>query len=393
MAILNFFRSIIAWIITFGMFIYGSFAGVNYFDLIGKYKKNVEKVGYENTMKTAVPQTEIYKIIDTFLKDKLPEGKTEKKVIMIGFDGCRADALTLTKEDSAIRRVSGNGGQLVLAYCGGVNYPAVNTQATSTAPGWCTMLTGVWADVHGIKDNGVPKSNDHLTLLTTAVEDGTIDSSAFYVSWGGHFSGEDTTYINEKKYIEEKDLAVKFVKADDDAGTKANVLNDVKSENCSDFIFSILEFCDHTGHGSGFSIKNPEYQKAFQDAEDAANEIIDAIESRATYSTEDWLILMSSDHGGYNTGHGGPTMMERYIHIAANKKYISIGATSNESGHNMAPATCTKPSKCRNCGYTEGVALGHKFNDKGVCERCGAKGTNYVEPTTKPVDDDTPHVD
>ncbi len=290
-------------------------------DSKGSYLKKLAQVPYANAQETALPQTAIYNIVNNFLHEPLPAGKTEKKVIVIGYDGCRADMLSLAEspETSAILRVAEQG-SLMLGYCGGVQYPAKNTQDTSTAPGWCSMLTGVWADEHGVTGNGMPKSNDHLTLLTTAVEDGTIDSSAFYVSWSGHFSNDDSTYINELHYIEEKTLPVTFLRSEtDDAGTRENVLADIAKPDCSDFIFSIFEYCDHTGHDTGFAPNNPAYCEAFKNAETTGSEIIDAIENRPTYATEDWLILLTTDHGGFSTWHGLASLQERMIFIAANK--------------------------------------------------------------------------
>lgn len=315
---LLFFQKIICVIVSFFMMIVGMFMGTNFKDKNKDYVKNVESVSaYINTLETATPQTELYNIINDHLTSPPADGKTEKKVVVIGYDGGRADALTMIDNEAkgGISYLLATGGTAEIAYCGGVNYPAINTQDTSTAPGWCSILTGQWADVHGITGNGIEKTNDTLTLLTTAVESGDIDSSAFYVSWNGHFGGEDTTYIQEKNYIEEKGLNVTFLDADDDAGTKTNTLADINSSDCSDFIFAILEHPDHTGHDTGFSINNPDYQKAFADAEADSREIIDAVESRPTYATEDWLIIITSDHGGYNVGHGLLTIQERMTFI------------------------------------------------------------------------------
>lgn len=323
----NIFWRVISFFATFGMFIYGTFAGTNMNDYMSVYKQNVKSVElYCNDFDYAVPQTEIYDIISEHFESALPEGKTVKKAIVLGYDGCRADALSLINDTdpSAIAYVASEGGTVAICYCGGVNYPRINTQDTSTAPGWCSMLTGQWADVHGVKGNDIPKSNEYLTLLTSLVEDGTIADSAFYVSWGGHFSSENATYINEYNYIAEKGLPVNFLKAGDDDGTYANVINDVTSADCSDFIFSIFEYCDHYGHGTGFCIRNEDYVKGFAESEQAGMNIINAIKARATYAEEDWLIIVTSDHGGYNTGHGGPTMQERYTFIAANKPFTVL---------------------------------------------------------------------
>ena len=38
-------------------------------------------------------------------------------------------------------------------------------------------------------------------------------------------------------------------------------------------------------------------------------------------------------------------------------------------GHSFEPATCTAPSRCRNCSKTQGVALGHSVGI-GLCSKC-----------------------
>lgn len=307
-------------IVTFFMGIFGTLAGTNFNDKTDAYIDNVNSVeAYSNTIETAVPQTKVYDMITEHFNSPLAQGKTEKKVIVIGYDGCRTDALSLIDEqgNGGISYLLSTGATAEIAYCGGVNYPMINTQATSTAPGWCSMLTGTWADVHGISGNSIEKSNDHLTLLTTLVESNTIDSSAFYVSWNGHFNGRGTTYVQEKNYVEEKGLNVRFLDADDDIGTVSNTVSDLNQTDCSDFIFLTLEHTDHAGHDTGFSLNNPDYSKAFADAEADGKAIINAVESRENYANEDWLIIITTDHGGFNTGHGNLTLQERMTFIIA----------------------------------------------------------------------------
>ncbi len=312
-------QSAIASVITFFMMLYGLIGGINFNDSVRNYKANVNSVDlYENTLETAVPQTDIYGMIKAHFEAELPEGKTEKKVIVLGYDGGRADALALldgTTENSAISYLASTGATVQIGHCGGVNYPAFHKQDTSTAAGWAAILTGQWSDVNGVTGNGVPKSQDCPSLFVSLVEDGIADDSAFYVSWNGHFVNDDSTYVYEKQYIAEKNLDVNFVDADDDNGTFANTIADVESADCSDFIFSIFEQPDSAGHDTGFCINNPDYQQAIADNDAMCKDVIDAIESRPTYETEDWLIILTSDHGGYNTGHGFLTIQERMTFI------------------------------------------------------------------------------
>lgn len=285
------------------------------------FRQNVASVGYENTIETAIPQTELYDIIKAHFDSPLADGKTEKKAIIIGYDGCRADVLKeMRDEKSAISSMLHDGASINLAYCGGVNYPAENTQDTSTAPGWCSILTGVWADKHGVTANGITKSLEHKTLLTTLVEDEIIDSSTFITKWKGHFDRKNATYNDEKAYCEENNLNVSFNRCKDDVASHEYTLNEVKKTDCADFIFVIYEPTDSTGHGYGFTINNPRYKGAFKTADQYGLETIDAIKARATYDTEDWLIIITSDHGGIGTDHGGASIQERMTFIVTNKE-------------------------------------------------------------------------
>ena len=284
------------------------------------YLEKISQVNFENTVETAIPQTEIYNMITEHYNSPLPEGKTEKKVLLIGYDGCRADELALIEHpDSAIRNMLVEGASLNLAYCGGVNFPAENTQDTSTAPGWCSVLTGVWADKHGITGNGITKSLEYKTLMTTLAENGTINSASFNTSWDGHFENDNSTYKLEKAYCEENGLNVAFNYCKEDVATASSVIKDLRQPSCSDFIFAILEGTDHSGHTFGFSSNNPIYKAGFRVNEVLATRILDTLKSRTTFEQEDWLVIITSDHGGFGTGHGGPTIQERMVFIVANK--------------------------------------------------------------------------
>lgn len=286
------------------------------------FRQNVSSVKYENTVETAIPQTELYNVINDHFNSELPEGKTEKKAIVIGYDGCRADILTeMQSENSAIGAMLQDGASINLSYCGGVNYPEVNTQDTSTAPGWCSILTGQWADVHGITGNDITKSLDCKTLMTTLTEDKTIDSASFITKWAGHFSRDNATYLLEKQYCEENNLNVDFNKCKNDKASRDATLEEINKKDCSDFIFVIYEPTDSTGHNYGFSFNNPRYKDAFTTADSYGFETLEAIKARETYDSEDWLIIITSDHGGVGTGHGGESIQERMTFVVTNAEF------------------------------------------------------------------------
>jgi predicted AlkP superfamily pyrophosphatase or phosphodiesterase len=243
-----------------------------------------------------------------------------KKAIIIGYDGCRADVLTeIQDKNSAIGTLMSDGSELYLSYCGGVPYPEENTQDTSTAPGWCSVLTGKWADETGITSNDITKKVEPKTLLTSLVEDGLAEDSIFITRWKGHFDRDDATYNDEKKYCEDKGLDVVFNRCKNDKASLEATLEEINKEDCSDFIFVIYEQTDSTGHDFGFTRNSPYYKDAFVEADSYGYDTLEAIRNRETYEEEDWLIIITADHGGFGTGHGGATIQERMTFFVVGK--------------------------------------------------------------------------
>ena len=72
------------------------------------------------------------------------------KVLFVGVDGLTYDALRRGMADKTLPNI----GQLTAtrAWTGGVT-GTVTQQPTLAAPGWATLLTGQWADVHGVRSN------------------------------------------------------------------------------------------------------------------------------------------------------------------------------------------------------------------------------------------------
>ena len=75
-----------------------------------------------------------------------------KKLLFIGIDGCRPDALTQAQTPNIDELING-GVYINDALC------SINGQPTVSGPGWSTMITGVWFDKHGVSDNSFSGSN------------------------------------------------------------------------------------------------------------------------------------------------------------------------------------------------------------------------------------------
>lgn len=66
------------------------------------YASEIEAMGiFDSTVEDALPQTIIHKLIMEHFEAPLPEGKTVKKAIFLGYDGFRDDGLENIKDMEA----------------------------------------------------------------------------------------------------------------------------------------------------------------------------------------------------------------------------------------------------------------------------------------------------
>ncbi len=280
---------------------------------------------FDSSAENAMPQTVIHKLITDHFNSPLPEGKKVKKAVFIGYDGFRADGLENIKdnEKSAIMYLKAQGG-LYHTFSGGIS--GVNEQATSTAPSWMAMLTGGWGEYNGITDNSQIKKEMAETFLTSLAKQGHYAS--FTTSWREH---TELTYRPDIAQSIKTGLPVEYTHQIDDTATYYQILKYVsKSDKMQktpaedpDVIFFTLEYADHAGHNTGFGNQNEEYIKGCLNDDAYGYDIVKTIEQRSTYSEEDWLIIISTDHGGTKLSHGGQTPFERMTWLACNKE-ISI---------------------------------------------------------------------
>src|SRR5690606_36993658 len=91
-----------------------------------------------------------------------PEGPRVDKVLFIGVDGLTYDAMRRGVTDKSLPTI----GKLnaTRAWTGAVT-ASPTQQPTLPAPGWATLLTGQWADQHGIRFNGSEEAIASPTLF------------------------------------------------------------------------------------------------------------------------------------------------------------------------------------------------------------------------------------
>lgn len=289
---------------------------------------NLKNINAKNTVEYPIPQTAMHKhIVDFFAEDN---GK-EKKCVVFGLDGVRSDSIAELDVNELIEREELN---FYFSFTGGID----KEQKTLSSPGWATLFTGEWQDVHQIVSNATPAKNPAAeSFLKKVHEMGKGYKVASLVNWHtinrALLSDEGELYDYKKaqekdkngfknefkdgylKYYGVEDWKVKDRELTDKA---IELFTDGGEE--ADLVFIAWDLPDGAGHSHGFSPLVQEYLDSIQVCLDDADEILDTIKARDNYSKEDWLIIYCTDHGGFGFGHGGQTDGERMIWLMSNKE-------------------------------------------------------------------------
>ncbi len=236
---------------------------------------------------------------------------SDKHVLVIGIDGCRSDALQAAKATN-IKSLIQNGSVCYCAYSGG-KLGTKTQQLTISGPGWASILTGVWLNKHRIPDNDFKNPNlkrivdgknvGYPHFFTRIKEKYPNCRLASIVNWGPINSiilsdadyqdgGSDTVVAQKcaKLLLGDRNPAVVFLQFDE---------------------------LDGAGHSKTYGPQSPEYMKMLETVDTHIGTVLAAMRKRPNFANEDWLVLLTADHGGINKGHGGQTPEERTVFIVA----------------------------------------------------------------------------
>lgn len=247
----------------------------------------------------------------------------QRKVLIIGIDGCRPDAL-----------VQANCPNIDGLMATGVYTLEANTHPpTISGPGWSSMLCGVWEQKHGVKDNTFAGSQyatwphflDRLQALNPSL----------YIASICHW-GPINTQILANADLEQN------VATDAEVATAAvNLLTNGEP----DILFLHFDDVDGAGHANGHVPTSPTYIAAIQSVDTKVGQVLAALATRP--ATEEWMVCVVTDHGGNASGHGGITPEEQRIFRVVSAPYLASVAIKAKVDSLPAPTSIA----FNNAGY------------------------------------------
>ncbi len=228
----------------------------------------------------------------------------KKHVLFIGIDGLRGDALFCDgcASTPALRALADGGAYHRNVLAGG-------PQKTLSGPGWASAFTGFWADAHGVSGNAtnLPMRKRHVfDLIKQTYPTATV--------------GVVGDWYNITHNL--KPVGADFVVANS-AHNSRQATDTVKDwlswKNPPTAIFYYLHNVDI--HARSYAPLNANYQSRIRSEDAQIQQVLDTLAKRPGYAQEEWLIVVASDHGGLNSGHGGQSEGERSTLLILNNSY------------------------------------------------------------------------
>lgn len=262
-----------------------------------------------------------------------PAQKTPKAIFII-VDGIAADVIEGTYTPH-IDELAGSDGYARSHVGGEINGPSQSP--TVSAVGYNSLLTGTWANKHNVYDNAIESPNyQYWDIFRIAKHHNSSLQTALFSTWQEnrtHLVGDGLSEAGGSKldyYFDgfERDLE-RF--PHDENRTYIKDIDELVSteaaryvrEHGPDLSWVYLEYTDDIGHMFG---DGPELTEAVTLIDDYVGKIWDAVQSRQNAHNEDWLIVVTTDHGrdvATGKSHGGQSARERTTWIATNSQNLN----------------------------------------------------------------------
>jgi len=245
------------------------------------------------------PVTLSLSICGALLATVLPAQAT-KHSLVIAIDGLRGDGIENASTPNIDKLIKGSWAE---GYQGAFAHYAqtMKDAAPNSGPNHVGIMTGVTSSKHGVTNNSNVGSGNYTNYphYQTLLEnyDSTLNT-VYLVTWG-----TDMAISNNAD-----------LKVDSDDSSNVRRAADIITGDFSstdwllgtqpDSIFLFLDDVDHAGHVCCFTSSDEGYRAEISDVDSQIGTLLTAIKGRPHFVTEDWQIVITSDHGGRGSSHG-----------------------------------------------------------------------------------------
>ena len=222
-----------------------------------------------------------------------------RHVLLIGIDGLSPDGI----ENASTPTIDS------LMQVGAYSMEAKAVLPSSSNPNWASMIMGASPEEHGIMDNDW-RPKDIGERAFCGQEPGKMWPTIFRLVRERYDNANLACFHDWSTIGRLIEPGVLNMLADTrgealTASTAADYLFDYEPE----LMFVHLDHVDHAGHS--YQWGSDAYYRAVSKADRLINEILDGLRRKG--KLEETMVILTSDHGGIDTSHGGKTPEELTI--------------------------------------------------------------------------------
>jgi hypothetical protein len=270
-----------------------------------------------------------FPVLLSFVTAIVTAQSAQKKTLFIIADGIPADVLERVNTPNL--NLIAKEGKYMRAYVGGEK-DAYSQTPTISAVGYNSLLTGTWVNKHNVWDNDIKEPNyNYWNIFRFFKQQYPNKKTAIFSSWTDnrtkligdsipaagsihpdyHYDGYELDTINFP-HDQQRDFMHRIDETVVDSAASC-----IKTK-APDLSWVYLEYTDDMGHMYGDS---KQFYDAVETMDKQVGKIWDAIQYRRKRFKEDWLIVITTDHGRdeqTGKGHGGQTSRQRTTWIVTN---------------------------------------------------------------------------
>lgn len=273
-----------------------------------------------------------------------------RKAVFIIVDGVPADMIERL-HTPAIDEIAARGAY-ARAYTGG-EVGGYSQTPTISAIGYTNLLTATWMNKHNVDGNSDLKPNyNYWTIFRIAKEQPKEFRTALYSSWTdnrtvllgegkpetGHLKIDFVCdgYELDTVRFPKREKELQIFDIDEHVAREAarGIANDAP-----DLSWVYLWYTDDAGHFEGNGAFFDEYVVK---ADRQIGQIWEAVRYREEHFDEEWMVVVTTDHGRTENGHGhgGQSARERTTWVATNRPVNSHFHSPGLAITDIAPSIC-----------------------------------------------------
>ena len=278
------------------------------------------------------------------------ECKTHKALFVI-IDGIPADCVERLQPPT-IMDIAGHG-HYSRALCGG-EISMYSQTPTISAIGYTNILTGTWMNKHNVQGNeNIQINYNYWNIFRIAKAQKRPVKTAIYTGWT-----DNRTILLGAGKPEAGNLQVDYVydgydldtirfphKPDElhvfdiDCQVSADAAKSIRTES-PDLSWLYLWYTDDAFHSHGSGSYSDTY---VMKTDSLLAQVWEAVQYRENNFNEEWLVIVTTDHGRYvdGFGHGGQTVRERTVWVSTNLKEVNPHFKESSLSHvDINPTIC-----------------------------------------------------